>query len=148
MVPENIPCTFYTHDFSLIMCKTSNESGDSVIFRWIRRDYSRGVFQENVARPSSQASSGVTQQASQTHATAAKHSEAVFRLRKDAAGIMNWASLKGLSWPLFIYFRLFYKQFTVNNYSMKCAGDWIRTRVLWYPKHRTANCAITTADLS
>ena len=35
-----------------------------------------------------------------------------------------------LSQPLFIYFRLFYKQFTVNN----CTGNWIQTWGLWYRK--------------
>ena len=40
----------------------------------------------------------------------------------------------GYSRPLFIYFRLFYKQLTVNNCSIKVADGWIRTRVLWYQK--------------
>ena len=31
----------------------------------------------------------------------------------------------------FLYFRLFYKQLTVNKCSIKVADDWIRTRVLW-----------------
>ena len=31
----------------------------------------------------------------------------------------------------FLYFRLFYKQLTVNKRSIKVADDWIRTRVLW-----------------
>ena len=35
----------------------------------------------------------------------------------------------GHSRPLF-YFRLFYKQLTVNECSIKVADDWIRTRVL------------------
>ena len=37
----------------------------------------------------------------------------------------------GHSRPLFFYFRLFYKQLTVNKCSIKVADDWIRTRVLW-----------------
>ena len=37
----------------------------------------------------------------------------------------------GQSRPLFFYFRLFYKQLTVNKCSIKVADDWIRTRVLW-----------------
>ena len=36
--------------------------------------------------------------------------------------------------PLFLYFRLFYKQLTVNKCSIKVANDWIQTRVLWYRK--------------
>ena len=40
----------------------------------------------------------------------------------------------GHSRPLFLYFRLFYKQLTVNKCSIKVADDWIRTRVLWYRK--------------
>ena len=40
----------------------------------------------------------------------------------------------GHSRPLFLYFRLFYKQLTVNKGSIKVADDWIRTRVLWYWK--------------
>ena len=40
----------------------------------------------------------------------------------------------GHSRPLFLYFRLFYKQLTVNKCSIKVADDWIRTRVLWYWK--------------
>ena len=34
----------------------------------------------------------------------------------------------------FLYFRLFYKQLTVNKCSIKVANDWIRTRVLSYCK--------------
>ena len=34
----------------------------------------------------------------------------------------------------FLYFRLFYKQLTVNKCSIKVADDWIRTWVLWYRK--------------
>ena len=34
----------------------------------------------------------------------------------------------------FLYFRLFYKQLTVNKCSIKVADDWIRTLVLWYRK--------------
>ena len=34
----------------------------------------------------------------------------------------------------FLYFRLFYKQLTVNKCSIKVADDRIRTRVLWYCK--------------
>ena len=50
----------------------------------------------------------------------------------------------GLSPFLFIYFRLFYKQFTVNNCSIKVAGDRIQTRVLWYQKQpRCQLCHIT-----
>ena len=37
----------------------------------------------------------------------------------------------GHSRPLFLYFRLFYKQLTVNKCSIKVADDWIQTRVLW-----------------
>ena len=40
----------------------------------------------------------------------------------------------GHSRPLFLYFRLSYKQLTVNKCSIKVANDWIRTRVLWYWK--------------
>ena len=40
----------------------------------------------------------------------------------------------GHSRPLFLYFRLFYKQLTVNKCSIKVADDWNRTRVLWYRK--------------
>ena len=40
----------------------------------------------------------------------------------------------GHSRPLFLYFRLFYKQLTVNKCSIKVANDWIQTRVLWYRK--------------
>ena len=40
----------------------------------------------------------------------------------------------GHSRPLFLYFRLFYKQLTVNKCSIKVADDWIRTRILWYWK--------------
>ena len=40
----------------------------------------------------------------------------------------------GHSRPLFLYFRLFYKQLTVNKCSIKVADDWIRTRALWYWK--------------
>ena len=40
----------------------------------------------------------------------------------------------GHSRPLFLYFRLFYKQLTVHKCSIKVADDWIRTRVLWYWK--------------
>ena len=40
----------------------------------------------------------------------------------------------GHSRPFFLYFRLFYKQLTVNKCSIKVANDWIRTRVLWYRK--------------
>ena len=36
--------------------------------------------------------------------------------------------------PLFLYFRLFYKQLTVNKCSIKVADDWIQTWVLWYRK--------------
>ena len=35
---------------------------------------------------------------------------------------------------LMVYFRLFYKQLTVNKCSIKFANDCIRTRVLWYRK--------------
>ena len=45
----------------------------------------------------------------------------------------------------FFYFRLFYKQLTVNKCSIKVADDWIRTRVLWYWGDRSVNCATTTA---
>ena len=38
-----------------------------------------------------------------------------------------WGHLR----PFFLYFRLFYKQLTVNKCSIKVADDWIRTRVLW-----------------
>ena len=34
----------------------------------------------------------------------------------------------------FLYFRLFYKQSTVNICSITVADDWILTRVLWYWK--------------
>ena len=34
----------------------------------------------------------------------------------------------------FLYFRLFYKQLTVNICSLKVADYWIWTRVLWYWK--------------
>ena len=34
----------------------------------------------------------------------------------------------------FLYFRLFYKQLTVNKCSIKVADDWNRTQVLWYRK--------------
>ena len=40
----------------------------------------------------------------------------------------------GHSRPLFFYFRLFYKQLTVNKCSIKVANDWIRTQVLWCRK--------------
>ena len=40
----------------------------------------------------------------------------------------------GHSRPLFFYFRLFYKQLTVNKCSIKVADDWIRTQVLWCRK--------------
>ena len=46
-------------------------------------------------------------------------------------------SLKmGHSRPLFIYFRLFNTQLTVNKSSIykKIANDWIRTADLWYLK--------------
>ena len=33
---------------------------------------------------------------------------------------------------LMVYFRLFYKQLTVNKCSIKFADGWIRTRVLSY----------------
>ena len=49
--------------------------------------------------------------------------------------VVNFFFLKiGHSRPLFLYFRLFYKQLTVNKCSIKVADDWIRTRVLWYRK--------------
>ena len=51
----------------------------------------------------------------------------------------------GLSPFLFIYFRLFYKQFTVNNCSIKVANAWIRTRVLWYWKQSRCQLSTTTA---
>ena len=38
------------------------------------------------------------------------------------------------SHPLFLYFRLLYKQLTANKRSIKVDEDWIRTRVLWYWK--------------
>ena len=37
----------------------------------------------------------------------------------------------GHSWPLFLYFRLFYKQLTGNLSSLKFADGWIRTTDLW-----------------
>ena len=40
----------------------------------------------------------------------------------------------GHSWPLFYLWTSFYKQFTVNNCTIKVADDWIRTWVLWYQK--------------
>ena len=52
----------------------------------------------------------------------------------------------GLSPFLFIYFRLFYKQFTVNNCSIKVAGDRIQTRVLWYQKQPRCQLCHTTAQ--
>lgn len=36
------------------------------------------------------------------------------------------------SWPIFVPFRLFYKQLR-GNWSLKVADDRIRTRVLWCP---------------
>ena len=51
----------------------------------------------------------------------------------------------GHSRPLFLYFRLFYKQLTVNKCSIKVANDWIRTRVLWYRKRQL--CIATTDDV-
>ena len=45
----------------------------------------------------------------------------------------------------FLYFRLFYKQLTVNKCSIKVADDWIRTWVLWNRNDRSANCATTTS---
>ena len=41
---------------------------------------------------------------------------------------------KDHSRPLFLYFRLFYKQLTVIKCSLKVPNDWIRTRVFWYRK--------------
>ena len=41
-----------------------------------------------------------------------------------------------------LYFHRFNKQFTLNNYSIIIAGDWIRTEVLWYQK--LPNCDATT----
>ena len=46
-----------------------------------------------------------------------------------------------LSRPLFIYFRLFFNQLTVNNCSITAADDWIGTWVLWYRSNRAVNCA-------
>ena len=40
----------------------------------------------------------------------------------------------GHSRPLFLYFRLFYRQLTVNKFSIKIANDSILTQVLWYWK--------------
>ena len=40
----------------------------------------------------------------------------------------------GHSQPLFLYFRLFYKQLTVNKCSIKVADDCIQFWVLWYWK--------------
>ena len=40
----------------------------------------------------------------------------------------------GHSRPLFLYFRLFCKQLSVNKCSIKVADDWIQTWVLWYRK--------------
>ena len=52
----------------------------------------------------------------------------------------RWLFLKmGHSRPLFFYFRLFYKQLTVNKCSLKVADDWIRTQALW------CHCATTTS---
>ena len=45
-----------------------------------------------------------------------------------------FAKIMGHSRPLFLYFRLFYKQITVYKCSIKVADYWIRTRVLWYWK--------------
>ena len=43
-------------------------------------------------------------------------------------------SYLGHSRAHFLYFRLFYKQLTVNKCSIKIAHDWIWTRALWYRK--------------
>ena len=51
----------------------------------------------------------------------------------------------GHSRPLFLYFRLFYKQLTVNKCSIKVADDWIRTWVLWYWKRPLCQLRQTTA---
>ena len=51
------------------------------------------------------------------------------------------------SLPLFKLFRLFCEQLTVNNCIINVAGDWIRTRVLWYRKNRPANCATNHFDI-
>ena len=46
--------------------------------------------------------------------------------RNATTGIVIVYVLKIASYrPLFRYFRLFYKQFTVNNCSIEIADDWI-----------------------
>ena len=51
----------------------------------------------------------------------------------EMSQIREFNFLMPRSWPLFLYFRVFYKQFTVNMF-IKVADDWVRTRVLWYRK--------------
>ena len=53
----------------------------------------------------------------------------------------KWAIL-GL---FFIYFRLFYKQLTVNNCSKKIADGWIRTHFLWFRNRPRCQVCHTTA---
>ena len=52
----------------------------------------------------------------------------------------------GHSRPLFLYFRLFYKQLTVNKCSIKVANDWIQTWVLWYWRRPLCQLRHTTAQ--
>ena len=64
----------------------------------------------------------------------------------------NFFYKMGYSRPLFLYFRLFCKQLTVNKCSIKVADDWIQTRVLWYWKRplcqlRHNHCPTTTKML-
>ena len=53
----------------------------------------------------------------------------------EGCSSVNLSFFKNGPFPAsFIYFRLFYKQLTVNKCSIKVADDWIRTWVLWYHK--------------
>ena len=58
----------------------------------------------------------------------------VYAINSSASFLIWFLKRMGHSGPLFLYFRLFYKQLTVNKCSIKVADDWIRTRVLWYRK--------------
>ena len=48
--------------------------------------------------------------------------------------------------PLFLYFRLFYKQLTENIGSIKVADDRIRTADLWLWKQPLCQLSNTTAQ--